>query len=53
MPGARPIHLTANNNNNQTLIDVRSGYYSHILVSPEIANVFASQSYQTPSFGVV
>jgi superfamily II DNA or RNA helicase len=37
LPGARPIHLTANNNNNQTLIDVRSGYYSHILVSPEIA----------------
>ena len=37
LPGAQPIHLTADNNNNQTLAAVRSGYYSHILVSPEIA----------------
>lgn len=37
LPGARPLHLTADNNNNQRLAFVRSGYYSHILVSPEIA----------------
>jgi superfamily II DNA helicase RecQ len=37
LPGAQPIHLTANNNNNQTLAVVRKGYYSHILLSPEIA----------------
>lgn len=37
LPGAQPIHLTANNNNNQTLAAVRNGDYSHILVSPEIA----------------
>jgi superfamily II DNA helicase RecQ len=37
LAGAQPIQLTANNNNNHTLAAMRSGYYSYILVSPEIA----------------
>jgi superfamily II DNA helicase RecQ len=37
LPGARPIHLTAQNNNAQVLADIRCGLYTHILLSPEIA----------------
>jgi len=37
LPGTQPTHLTANNNTNETLAAVRNGYYSHILLSPEIA----------------
>lgn len=37
LPGARPIHLNAQNNNAQALADIRNGFYTHILLSPEIA----------------
>jgi superfamily II DNA helicase RecQ len=37
LPGTRPIHLNADNSNTQTLADIRSGLYTHVLVSPEIA----------------
>jgi len=37
LPGAYPIMLCAENNNNTTLAGIRNGIYTHVLVSPEIA----------------
>ena len=52
LPCAKPIHLKADNNHNNTLSDIRRGRYTHIFLSPEIACslVFREKVLSNPEF---